>query len=317
MTLETSSLSNAAPVSLAATRAWATQRLTNSERREVLGFLSQRPLSTFVMSGFILDNGLESDLNRGIFYGCRDAAGALEGAALIGHAIYIEARTERALREFARIAEAEPETRVILGEREMIERLATYYAGAGHRSRFCRELLFELTSAVSTLSTMDGLRPATLDELDLTASVHAALALEEGGTNPLERDPEGFRRRCRRRIEQGRTWVLIEHGELIFKIDIISETPEVIYLEGIFVNPKYRGAGFGSRCLSQLSRQLLQRTKFVTALVNEENRDAAKFFEKLGFVSTTTYDTIFLQPKNQRQAQRQRDARIDLRGAKQ
>ena len=53
--------------------------LTESERIEVLGFLSVRPVYTVVMTSFISDNGIESDLNRGKFYGYRNTAGTLAG----------------------------------------------------------------------------------------------------------------------------------------------------------------------------------------------------------------------------------------------
>ena len=67
-----------------------THRLTNEDQVEVLEFLRKRPLQTAVMSGLITDNGIKSTLNRGSFYGCRNAAGAIQAVALIGHAIFLE-----------------------------------------------------------------------------------------------------------------------------------------------------------------------------------------------------------------------------------
>jgi len=61
--------------------------------------LAERPLHTVCIAGFIRDNGLESPLNRGRFYACRNSEGLLEGVALIGHATLIEARTTRAMKE--------------------------------------------------------------------------------------------------------------------------------------------------------------------------------------------------------------------------
>ena len=63
-----------------------TSRLTEDERDEVLEFLSLRPIHTVAMAGFIRDNGLVSELNRGSFYGCRNAQGQLDGVALVGSA---------------------------------------------------------------------------------------------------------------------------------------------------------------------------------------------------------------------------------------
>src|SRR5207237_10538891 len=78
--------------SLSANHRLMTKRLTQESQAEVLRFLSERPLHTAVMSGFIRDNGLEGEFNRGCFYGCRNKAGTLQGVSLIVHARFIDAR---------------------------------------------------------------------------------------------------------------------------------------------------------------------------------------------------------------------------------
>src|SRR3954454_12467849 len=76
-------------------------RLSTNDTTEVLTFLRERPVHTVVMSSFINDNGIESELNRGIFYGYRGNGGKLEGVALIGHTTLVEARTSDALMALA------------------------------------------------------------------------------------------------------------------------------------------------------------------------------------------------------------------------
>ncbi|HKR02931.1 MAG TPA: hypothetical protein VJT09_19795, partial [Pyrinomonadaceae bacterium] len=178
---------------------------------EALTFLASRPIHTVNLRGFIRDNGLNSPLNRGSFYGFRNAQGRLEGVALIGHATLVEARTDRALEALARKAqEVSDETHMIMGERERVEEFWNYYAEDGRRPRLaCRELLLELRRSVTDQKQVRNLRPATLADLELILPVQAAMAEEESGVNPLVKDPEGFGRRCARRIEQGRTWVLV------------------------------------------------------------------------------------------------------------
>lgn len=273
-----------------------TTRLTNESQEEVLAFLGERPLHTVVMAGLIRDNGMESKFNRGIFYACRDRHGNLAGVALIGHAMFVDARSEEAVRQFARLAQGFPHTHMMLGERELIRRFWKYYAPRGQvKRRFCREVLFELNQPLPQFEGVSELRPATIADLSLIVPVHAALAFEESGVNPLEVDPEGFYERCRRRIEEQRVWVLVEDGQLIFKADVISDTDAVVYLEGIYVHPEQRGKGYGSRCLSELACKLLRHTKSISLLVDQERRQAQNFFRKLGFVSRGFYDTIFLR----------------------
>ena len=277
-------------------KALTVQALTNGHKDEVLAFLSARPTHTVFMAGMIRDNGLESPFNRGTFYACRNGEGQLEGVALIGHATLIEARTEAALQAFANEAQNCRRAHMIMGEREKVESFWNCYEGGGQAPRLaCRELLFEQRWPIEVREAVRGLRPATLDDLELVMPVQAAMALAESGVNPMQTDPFGFRLRCGRRIEQGRVWVLVENGKLIFKADIISDTSEVVYLEGIYVAPEERGKGYGLRCLSQLSRNLLARTKSVCLLINELNQEAHSFYKKAGYKLTALYDTIFLQ----------------------
>jgi predicted GNAT family acetyltransferase len=147
---------------------------------------------------------------------------------------------------------------------------------------------------------VEGLRRATLEDLDRILPVQAAMAEEESGTNPLEADPEGFRARCTRRIEMGRVWVLENNGRLIFKADIQADTPDVVYLEGVWVNSSERGKGIGRQCLRQLCQDLLARTKSVCVLVNEENQRSHTFYRMCNFKMRGVYDSIFLQQSDRR-----------------
>jgi uncharacterized protein len=270
--------------------------LADSAEAEALNFLGARPIHTVVMAGFIRDNGLDSPFNRGAFYGCRNSRGQLEGVALIGHVILVEARTVGALKAFASLAQHCTRAHMTMGEQEKVACFWSYYAEGGLQPRrLCRELLFEQRWLAESHARVDGLRPATLNDLPLVMPAHAAMAHAESGIDPLEVDPYGFRLRLARRIEQGRVWVWIENASLIFKADIISDTPEVNYLEGVYVNPAERGKGYGLRCMTQLSRTLLASTRALCLLVNEENHEALSLFYRAGYKLRSYYDTIFLQ----------------------
>jgi ribosomal protein S18 acetylase RimI-like enzyme len=279
----------------AADLAVTTAELVEEDRLEVLAFLAERPLHTVCLIGFIRDNGLVSPLNRGTFYGCRNSEGRLEGVALIGHATLIEARTRCAAREFALVAQCRTDGHVIMGELEKVEEFWGYYADEGQPMRLaCRELLFELRKPVEVAGDVAGLRLATPEDLDLVAPIQAHLVELESGLNPLEVDPEGFRARRLRKIEQGRTWVVVKGGRLLFKAEVESDTPDVIYLEGVYVNPAIRGTGAGRKYMAELCRLMLSRTFTICLLANEENETAQRFYRSCGFKLRSVYDTIFL-----------------------
>ena len=270
-------------------------RLAGSDEREVLSFLSRRPARTFALAGFIRDNGLTSPLNRGKFYACRDVRGQLEGVALIGHAILFETTDDAAIELFARLALSHREAFIALAEQDKIEKFCQFYSRDGQTPRLVqRELLFEQRGPVAPHDFVPGLRKAGSKDLNMVVDAHAQLAFEERGLDPLENDPAGFRRRCSARIERGRTWVWTEGNTLIFKADVISTTPEVTYLEGIWVDENQRSKGYGLRCLSQLSETLLKQTSAVCLLVGEGQPAARRFYLKAGFTPVDYYETVYL-----------------------
>jgi uncharacterized protein len=269
--------------------------LTKGRETEALEFLADQPLHNVYMAGFIRDNGLVSPLNRGTFYGCRDGAGRLEGVALIGHVTQMDARTERALKAFAHETQSCPSVHVVMGERTSVHDFWRHYSSGGQELRVaCRELLLEQKRPIETRGAVPGLRQATINDLRPILRVQAAMAVAECGVNPLATDPEGFRARCARRIERGRIWVLVENGKLLFKADVMAQTPESVYLEGVYVNRRHRQRGHGRRCLLTLGQILMSRSSTVCLLVNERNVAAQSFYYSVGYKLRNFYDTIYL-----------------------
>lgn len=271
-------------------------RLTENEEAEVLAFLAVRPVHTVVMSSFIVDNGIESELNRGDFYGYRDHAGKLEAVALIGHTTLIEARSESSLRSIAYMARRiSAKIHVIIsGGNTAYEFWDHYNVGLEEPRMRCTELLFEVGFPYLAPQGKWKLRPARIEELMDVAEAHAGIAFLECGVDPMVRDREGFLDRVARRIEQGRVFVVYDDGKLVFKADIIAEATEVIYLEGIYVAPGRRGQGVGSSCLSQLTYQLLNRAQNVCLLSNISFVDAHMSYLKAGYRNTGSCTTLFV-----------------------
>ncbi len=272
--------------------------LTNGSEAEALAFLSARPIHSVIMSGFIRDNGLVSDLNRGSFYSYRNCAGRIEGVALVGHATLFEASTDAAVAAFARLVHNTDNVHIIMGEEARVERFWHHFTAARNvPHQLERELLFEQQRPMLEQGQdgIHGIRLATREDLHVVMTTHARMAYEELGlVDPIAADPKGFPERCARRIDQQRIWVLVENGSLIFKADIVADTPDAIYLEGIYVNPEKRGQGYGLSCLTQLSRTLLKRTRSLCLLVNERNHKAHAFYRRAGFRFASYYTTIFM-----------------------
>lgn len=265
----------------------------------MLAFLSRRPIHTVCMSSYIRDHGIVSQLNRGTFYGCRTKSGLLLGVALIGHATLLETQSDDALKAFATLKHHYVNAHLIRGEHSMIDRFWRYYAELGHELRLaCRELLFEQKRPVEIEGPIPDLRLATPQDLDKIMRINAEMIQSECGIDPLKKDPAGFRKRLLLRIQQGRIWTWTRDNELIFKADVFAETPEMSYVEGVYVQRLARGKGNGLRCMAQLSRLLLERSSSICLLINERNRRLKSFYTKAGYRFRGCYDTIYLHREN-------------------
>jgi uncharacterized protein len=272
------------------------QLLTETDRVKVLEFLKTRPVQTVVLASFIQDNGLESEDNRGKFYGYRNEKGILEGVALIGHSTLIESRSEDSLKAFALAArQSETPIHVMMSDGRTIETFWQYYAGDNRQPRLtCNELLFELEFPFLVQECKWDLRLARAEELEEVAKAQAEVAFMECGVDPMLKDREGFLKRALRRLEKGRTFVVYQDDKLVFKADIVAETADVIYLEGVYVAPEYRGQGVGSSCLSKLSLDLLERVEHICLLSNVNFKGAHRSFLKAGYKNTDCSTTIFV-----------------------
>jgi uncharacterized protein len=263
---------------------------------EALKFLTRRPIHTVFMASLILDNGVASPLNRGAFYGCRDRQGFLDGVALIGHATIVEAESQECIESFARFARSCSPTHLIRGEQEKVKSFWSYYSDDEQAARLiCSELLMKRQTIPTNVQVVPGLRPATLADVETISDVNASMACRENGVNPLSKDSIGFRERVARRIRQGRSWVLIENNQLVFKADIVAQTHQAAYIEGVYVSPEKRGQGYGIKCISQLTEHLLMRVGFVCLTVNENFPEAISFYKRAGFDIASRYDTIYLR----------------------
>ncbi len=277
------------------TRQYVAELLTEDQRQETLMFLSLRPLQTVIMSGMILDNGMESPINRGAFFGCRDSGGQLVGVALIGRNTLLEIRDGEAVEAIAECVRLCPDAKMVFAEETKLSEFWKQYAKAGEMPRSTSTQLLIATHKVATeLDDVVELRIATNDNLDQIVSAHAEMVLALTGTDPLVADHNGFRLRCSERVQKGRVWVWVRDGKLIFKTDIICVTPDAIYIEGLWVNPSERGKGYSGPCLSGLCKQLLNGSNTICGFVDDGNVASRSALMAAGFTEKDKYTRIYL-----------------------
>ena len=137
-----------------------------------------------------------------------------------------------------------------------------------------------------------GLREATLADLGLLVPACAAAHEEEIGLNPLVRDPAGFRWRTQAQIGEGRSWLWVEEGTILFKAEASAWTPEAVQLQQVWVDPSMRNRGYAQRAMRDLCRQLLAEVPRVCLFVRPENAAAIRVYEAIGMRRTITYRSL-------------------------
>ena len=192
---------------------------------------------------------------------------------------------------FAELA-ASSTSKMIIGDEEAVGAL---WAAAVHQMPSPRadrpgQPVYAIAGAPEPGDT--GLRAATLDDLELLIPICAAAHAVELGVNPLERDPEGFRWRTRAQIADGRSWLWIEDGVVLFKAEASARTPAAVQIQQVWVDPEVRSHGYGGRGMRDLCRLLLVATPVVTLFVRAENAPAIALYESIGMHRVGSYRSL-------------------------
>jgi RimJ/RimL family protein N-acetyltransferase len=137
-----------------------------------------------------------------------------------------------------------------------------------------------------------GLRPAGPPDLDVLVPACAEAHREEIGIDPLKRDAEGFRWRTRQQIEEGRSWLWIEDGVILFKAEASAWTPSAVQLQQVWVDPQARRRGHAGRALCDLCRLLLRQVPAVCLFVRPENTPALALYDSIGMTRELTYRSL-------------------------
>jgi hypothetical protein len=139
-----------------------------------------------------------------------------------------------------------------------------------------------------------GLRAAVADDLGLLVPACAEAHEIELGIDPLRRDEDGFRWRTRAQIEEGRSWLWVEDGVILFKAEASAWTPEAVQLQQVWTDPAARGAGNATRGLADLIRLLLGRVPRVCLFSRADNDAAIGLYEKIGMEHVLDYRSVLL-----------------------
>ncbi|MEO6391328.1 MAG: GNAT family N-acetyltransferase, partial [Pyrinomonadaceae bacterium] len=185
---------------------------------------------------------------------------------------------------------------VIFGPSAEVAEVWEHLSAGGRQSKLLREHHWCVCEKPSLPLRNLQMRRASSEELEIVSAAQAEMINEECGVDPRSADPDGFRERVSERIRKGRIWCRIENEMVVFKADLISVSPEAVYLEGVWTHPKYRQQGIAKSCLNELAYRLLRQYKYVCLIVEPNDTVARHIYESVGFVHTMQYSAHYLQP---------------------
>jgi uncharacterized protein len=93
-------------------------------------------------------------------------------------------------------------------------------------------------------------------------------------------------------IEEGRSWLWVEQGTILFKAEASAWTPRAVQVQQVWVDPAARGHGYGQRGMRDLCRHLLTRVPTVCLFVRRENAQAIRVYEAIGMQRSISYRSV-------------------------
>jgi RimJ/RimL family protein N-acetyltransferase len=250
-------------------------------REQVLEFCAREPIERVF---------LEDVARRGLgrFYGVEDAAGSLSALCHAGANLVPSGPHSGA---FASTV-AGARSRMIIGEAGAVTEL--WDAGRAllppAREDRPHQPVYAITERPPSGET--GLRAATRADLKRLVPACAAAHELELHLDPLARDPDAFRWRTEAQIDEGRSWIWLEDGVILFKAEASAWTPSAVQIQQVWVDPEVRGRGYGARGMRDLVRLLLETTPTVTLFVRAENAPAIATYEAIGMEKVLEYRSI-------------------------
>lgn len=144
-----------------------------------------------------------------------------------------------------------------------------------------------------------GVRVATMSDFEAVVPAAIAMFNEEVGYSPLGNDGGVlYRQRVAELVGGQRTFASFSDyrdspRRVIFKADLGCVSDEAIQVQGVWVNPAYRGRGLSEGGMAAVVQQCQARgDQRISLYVNGFNDRAIRSYERVGFRRVGTFATI-------------------------
>ncbi|MDP9999881.1 GNAT superfamily N-acetyltransferase [Pseudarthrobacter sulfonivorans] len=150
-----------------------------------------------------------------------------------------------------------------------------------------------------TLSGPPAVEPNTdlalgrLADFDRILPACAAMFEEEVGYSPFLGGKEFYSRRVEGLIRQGHSLAHVnDSGEVVFKAELGAVTADVTQIQGVWMNPGYRGQGLSAGYMAAVVEKARALAPVTSLYVNGFNLRARSTYERVGFQQVGTFATV-------------------------
>jgi hypothetical protein len=263
---------------------------------EVLGLLARDPVDNVFIASRVASAGLDPWQLGGELWGFH-VGGRLTSLCFSGANLVPVAATPESVRAFAdRARKQGRRCSSIVGPREPVLDLWGYLGphwGAPREIRASQPVM-AIRESSPTVAPDFRVRPVRSAELDTLMPACIAMFTEEVGVSPLGADGgHGYRQRVAELINGGRAFAWIEGGDVVFKAEIGAVTRETCQIQGVWVNPRYRGRRVSEGGMSAVVEYALRDfSPLVTLYVNDFNAPARAAYHRVGFREVSEFASI-------------------------
>jgi uncharacterized protein len=136
-------------------------------------------------------------------------------------------------------------------------------------------------------------RPVRPSELDRYLPAAIAMFTEEVGVDPRAGDGgAGYRSRVAELVASGRAFARFEDDQVVFKAEIGAMSAQVGQIQGVWVNPAWRGRGLGTTGTAAVAERLASMGRVSSLYVNGFNQVARSAYKRVGFTQVASFATV-------------------------
>ena len=220
----------------------------------------------------------------------------IRAACFVGGSVVPVGGDDRDMTALGRAVAAKPRRATeLVGEAETLAALWAQVApvwGPPRADRWCQPLL--VLDRPARVRADPGVRPAVPADLDTYVPAAAAMFTGELGVSPYAAGGEAaYRARVAAVVAAGRAFVRTDGaGRVLFKAEIGAVSADTAQVQGVWVDPAFRGHGLGAAGVAAVVAEGLRLAPAVSLYVNDYNHAARSVYARLGFAEVGTLATV-------------------------